>query len=68
MEEVYKYGPGTFPKRVTFIRDGKALWSYSYQYVLDRIGNWTKRIAVQHRGTVQVPTLKTVACRELTYY
>ena len=68
MEEVYKYGTGAFPDRVTFIRDGKALWSYSYEYVLDPKGNWTQRIAVQHPGTVQVPTLKTVTCRELTYW
>lgn len=67
-EEVYKYGAGAFPKKVTIIRDGKALWSYSYEYVLDQRGNWTKRVAVQHPGAVKVPTLKTVACRELTYY
>ena len=67
-EEVYEYGTGAFPKKVTFLGGNKALSSYTYEYVFDSRRNWIKRIAVQHPGTIRVPVLKTVACRELIYY
>jgi len=66
--EIYKYGAGAFPQKVTFLRDGKATWSYSYQYEYDSRGNWVKRVELGRPHMSGTPGSKTVTCHTLTYY
>jgi hypothetical protein len=68
IEEIYKYGTAAFPKKVMFVRDGKATGSYSYQYKYDARGNWVKRIEIGGPPASPAVGSKTVTCHQLTYY